>query len=168
MGLAEDYLDLAKSLARRERRKPRQASLRRAISTAYYALFHLLTGEGSKILKVSDEARKVSRRAYEHGGMKRASERFTRRNAANSPEWAGYSKASPSSRTALAFVAEVFVLLQRARHEADYDHQRLWSRTETMTHVQRADEAFSQWKTVRESELARSYLLALLLGDRPR
>lgn len=45
MGLPEDLLEQAGHLARRERKRPRQASLRRAVSAAYYALFHLLTSE---------------------------------------------------------------------------------------------------------------------------
>jgi len=39
MNLAEDLLEQANHLARRERGKPKQASLRRAVSTAYYACF---------------------------------------------------------------------------------------------------------------------------------
>ena len=44
MTLASDLLAQAKHLAGRERGRPRQASLRRAASAAYYALFHLLLG----------------------------------------------------------------------------------------------------------------------------
>jgi len=40
--LVNDLLDIADSLVRREERRPREASLRRAVSTAYYALFHRL------------------------------------------------------------------------------------------------------------------------------
>jgi hypothetical protein len=42
MPLAHDLLEQARFLVGRERRKPKQASLRRAVSTAYYAAFHLL------------------------------------------------------------------------------------------------------------------------------
>jgi hypothetical protein len=42
--LAEDQLDVAEFLATRaDRRRPRQAALRRAVSTAYYALFQALS-----------------------------------------------------------------------------------------------------------------------------
>ena len=47
MGLAEDLLRQADHLAAYERLNPSQASLRRAVSTAYYALFHLLIGEAA-------------------------------------------------------------------------------------------------------------------------
>jgi hypothetical protein len=41
MAIAEDLLTLADRLAHPARDEPEQASFRRAISTAYYALFHL-------------------------------------------------------------------------------------------------------------------------------
>jgi hypothetical protein len=50
MSLATDLLEQARHLLRRERRRPRQASLRRAISAAYYALFHLLIEEATGAL----------------------------------------------------------------------------------------------------------------------
>ena len=42
---ADDLLDVAADLVRRETGRPRQASLKRAASTAYYALFHALAHE---------------------------------------------------------------------------------------------------------------------------
>jgi uncharacterized protein (UPF0332 family) len=45
MPYCDDLLEQALHLAKREKKKPRQASLRRAVSTAYYALFHLLIHE---------------------------------------------------------------------------------------------------------------------------
>lgn len=44
MSFALDLPDVARSLARLDEEPPRQATLRRAVSTAYYALFHLLIG----------------------------------------------------------------------------------------------------------------------------
>jgi hypothetical protein len=45
MAYHDDLLDQALHLVHKERRNPKQASLRRAVSTAYYALFHLLMNE---------------------------------------------------------------------------------------------------------------------------
>lgn len=45
MGFAEDLLEIAQHLATLYPENPRQASLRRAVSTAYYAIFHLLIFE---------------------------------------------------------------------------------------------------------------------------
>jgi hypothetical protein len=50
MSLHADLLAQARRLVSQDPRRPRQASLRRAISTAYYALFHLLISEASAML----------------------------------------------------------------------------------------------------------------------
>ena len=41
----EDLIDLAGSIAALDKKKPKQAHLRRAVSTAYYAVFHYLVDE---------------------------------------------------------------------------------------------------------------------------
>lgn len=47
MAYADDLLELARHLANLDAGSARQASLRRAVSTAYYALFHLLELKGT-------------------------------------------------------------------------------------------------------------------------
>jgi hypothetical protein len=51
MALPEDLLEQAQHLVSGERTRPRQASLRRALSTAYYSLFHLLISEATQLWK---------------------------------------------------------------------------------------------------------------------
>jgi len=50
MSLPNELLAQARHLATKEPRRPRDASLRRSVSAAYYALFHLLTAEASRFL----------------------------------------------------------------------------------------------------------------------
>lgn len=50
MALPTDLLAQARLLATREPKRPKQASLRRAISNAYYALFHLLVDQSCRFL----------------------------------------------------------------------------------------------------------------------
>jgi hypothetical protein len=54
----EHLLEQAVTLARLDARRPKQANLRRAISAAYYALFHLLVDEAcrSQIGSLHDQA----------------------------------------------------------------------------------------------------------------
>jgi len=47
MSIHADLLAQAKQLARKEPQRPRQASLRRAVSAAYYALFQMIPLDGS-------------------------------------------------------------------------------------------------------------------------
>lgn len=69
MPFAEDLLDVARSLADMDEEGPRQASLRRAVSTAYYALFHLLISEATSNWNRA-EPRAALGRIFEHGKMK--------------------------------------------------------------------------------------------------
>ena len=48
MSLATDLLDQASILSGLDPMEPKQASLRRAISAAYYSLFHLLIDDGAR------------------------------------------------------------------------------------------------------------------------
>lgn len=75
MSLHDDLKKQAWHLATREPKRPRQASLRRAISSAYYALFHLLIEDSGRFL-LSGTNRKHMRetlaRAFAHADMKKA------------------------------------------------------------------------------------------------
>jgi hypothetical protein len=71
MPFAQDLLEQSAHLANREPRRPRQASLRRAVSTAYYALFHLLIQEATRNWKRVQQ-RPLLAKAFEHGRMKGA------------------------------------------------------------------------------------------------
>ena len=78
MTLHHDLLDAASHLATRETRKPKQASLRRAVSAAYYALFHLLVADGAKRLSPAkpDGLSLVIQRAFNHGEMRNVCKSF--------------------------------------------------------------------------------------------
>lgn len=71
MPLPDDLLEQARHLANGERRRPKQASLRRAVSTAYYALFHLLIQETIRNRKIAEQ-RPLLARHCEHRRMKAA------------------------------------------------------------------------------------------------
>lgn len=61
MPFPQDLLEQARHLANREPKRPKQASLRRAVSTAYYVLFHLLSMETAKNWKRPAERSTVAR-----------------------------------------------------------------------------------------------------------
>ena len=69
MAFPAHLLEQAKHLANREKRRPRQASLRRAVSTVYYALFHLLIHEATLNWKRVEQRAQLAR-FFEHGKMK--------------------------------------------------------------------------------------------------
>src|SRR3954451_14533992 len=78
--LYRQYLQQARRLARLDPRRPQQGNLRRAVSTAYYALFHFLIDRSSRFLAGSTGERERLRcllaRAYVHGEMASAAKTF--------------------------------------------------------------------------------------------
>src|SRR5712664_67396 len=81
MAFPDDLLEQAQHLAQREPKRPKQASLRRAVSTAYYALFHLLITETTKNWKRPAE-RFTLARMFEHTLMGKVC--TTKRDSLNS------------------------------------------------------------------------------------
>lgn len=110
MAFADDLLEQAFHLANRED-NPTQASLRRAVSTAYYALFHLLTDETVGKWAV-ERQRSALARTIEHKAMKSVCDACVKNF---------YSAGQPESGVQLKQVAETFAILQQRRHTADYD-----------------------------------------------
>src|SRR5271157_3478197 len=73
MSLHADLLEQAEQLAQLDPRRPKQANLRRAVSSAYYALFHLLTSEASALYAGEPGLASRINRTHNHGEMKKAS-----------------------------------------------------------------------------------------------
>lgn len=155
-------------MALRERKKPKQASLRRAVSSAYYALFHLLVTEGASLLSPTSPAglKILIGRAFNHGQMRDVCAGFVEGNARPNS-----NRIPPATRAVLALpldpdlvrVLETFVDLQEARHQADYDLAKVWTRLDAVNHVQAASQAFSDWEKVRRTPNASVFVAALLL-----
>jgi hypothetical protein len=57
MAYADDLLEVAQHLAKLDSTNPRQACLRRSVSTAYYALFHPLIAEA--VVKAFESWRRI-------------------------------------------------------------------------------------------------------------
>jgi hypothetical protein len=144
VAFSEDLLEQATHLAQRDRNRPKQASLRRAVSTAYYALFHLPISETVAYWKLKSQ-RPMLARAFEHGKMRNASRRC------------------PSTNVDLKAVADAFVELQEARHLADYDSRTIWARVDALSYIDMARDAFKSWSRVRATTMAQDYLLSFLV-----
>ena len=161
----EHLLEQAERLASAGTGRPRQADLRRAVSTAYYALFHLLTRESSRKVASHVGLRLLVARAFNHAEMKRASVAFAKKQL---PEDLGSTMPTATISADLQMVANSFVQLQEYRHRADYDTRsdRGFTRQTARAEVRRAREAFDAWERVRNEAAAEVYLLALLLHGR--
>ena len=159
MRLANDYLEQARHLARRERTRPKQASLRRAVSVAYYALFHLLCDEASGVLvrglRDGNDLQARTARTLEHGTMARVCRAF-----ASDALPSGLQFLRPLDAD-LRLVARVFAEMQEERHRADYNTQAQFSRIDTIALIDQTEEAFDAWNRVRQSDAATYFLFAL-------
>lgn len=159
MTLHAELLEQVQHLARRERRRPRQAGLHRAVSSAYYALFHMLISEATSRLVAVPALRNRFARAFERADMKRASQAFVNPQANQLAALTGGLPVPPN----LQQVAETFVELQERRHDADYNVARSFTRSEVADLVAQVKQAFLNWQSVRGDPVAGIYLTALLL-----
>src|SRR5271155_5126704 len=103
MPLAQDLIEQARHLANREPKRPKQASLRRAVSTAYYALFHLLTTAAVANWK-TPRHRAALARAFEHRRMHDACARARARSL---------SEIDPETASQFKTVIGTFIELQQ-------------------------------------------------------
>lgn len=142
-------LEQARDLATRGQRRPRQVNLRRAVSSAYYGIFHLLTQDATRSLvsKSTPHLRLLLPRAFVHEEMAQACRTFI----STGPLPAVLQQNCPNLTRPprLIAVAQAFVDLQKARHDADYATHLAWTRTMAITEVERAEQAFADWEAIR-------------------
>jgi uncharacterized protein (UPF0332 family) len=164
MPFANDLLEQSRHLANREPKRPKQASLRRAVSTAYYALFHLLITETTKNWKRPAE-RFTLARVFEHTLMGKVC-------AAKRDELNAHFKTRPPASPQLEVfkhlhvVTETFVQMLQHRHTADYDSSTKWTRTDTLEKIESVEAAFVSWRAIRAEHDAQNFLVTLLLRER--
>ena len=115
--------------------------------------------------KNRDSLRYCLARAFVHAEMKKVAQQFSQDDISSklSPALNGESLQSEIIRVATAFVD-----LQQARHEADYDRARRFTRRETLDLLDQAQQAFADWKKVRKTIQADTFLAGLLTFARMR
>lgn len=158
-----ELLDLADHLAGRNQGpgKPRTIYLRRSISTAYYAVFHMLTQHTAIRLlgpgwttKHATVARWVT-----HTDLAALAE------AANGRRNQALVAALDPVDGRLADIAQNFLDLQDARHGADYDDFFPVSKATTLSYIDAARSAVESAKTLHaDSEASYLRFLGLAVG----
>jgi hypothetical protein len=148
----DDLLDIAEHLARLDEARPRRASLRRAISTAYYALFHALAALcADRLVGFSKpwEAYTPIYRTLDHTKAKEVFKRISGRHSSG-----------------ITSIGQTFILLQERRHRADYDPSPfLFGRKETLDLIEQVRQAITQIGKLTDDE---RLLLATQLVARTR
>lgn len=139
------------------RQKPRQSDLKRAASTAYYALFHALCWTcadsfvGGTGADRSNPAWRQAYRAVEHGYAK-----------------GQFSNARIMGRfpQAIQDFGNLFVDLQAERHKADYDPHYRCKRSDVAASIAGAESAIRALSAARIRD-RRALAAWVLLKDRP-
>jgi hypothetical protein len=134
--------------------EPNQADLRRAFSSAYYAVFHLLSLEVANNWKHERQRHRFAR-LLDHGRMKQACVKVRSTPKPKDP-------AAQDTWLRLTLLAEHFSNLQQSRHAADYNHSRAWSRVQVYEEVGRALALMQYWDLVRKTDEAQDFLLDML------
>lgn len=160
MTLASDLLDQADALAVLDGNRPKQASLRRAVSASYYSLFHLLTREVSTYLSPHQRFVPFVARALDHAKAKQAANWIVSARATSQLPL-DQVLVHPINGELTGFCS-TFMHLQQLRHRADYDFDYRITRADCLMELGRARNAHLEWRRQRGSANARALLLHAL------
>jgi hypothetical protein len=142
---------------------PSDVELRRAVSSLYYALFHQINQDAAALLapNVSAATNFCIQRWFDHRQMKEICGRFTAPELANPLLGLIGRTASSDLRT----VTRAFILLQEARHQADYDLGYQLAKTDAISRAKVAAEAFQAWQRIQDSSEVNIFILSLLMWE---
>ena len=136
------------------RGRPNQTDLRRATSTAYYALFHTLATACANHLAAASRSQAAWRQTYralEHG------------HARNQMANATVMRRFPDS---IQVFARHFADLQEQRHKADYDPDATFLRREVAQLLQETQRVYEAFRGSPKPD-QRAFALYVLLRSRP-
>jgi len=153
-----DFIRLARLMVSSQRAKPNQVALRRAVSTAYYALFHTLANCGADQLvgtagaDRSNEAWRQVYRALEH----------SRANGAckNSSMMSKFPKE-------IQDFGNSFVTMQAKRHNADYEPTARFAKSEVVEDIKAVAEAIQAFNKT-EVKDRRAFAAYVLFKNREK
>ena len=149
-----DLIELARETARRDPGRPKSVSLRRSVSSAYYALFHALAYLSADELVGWRQPYAVFTPIY------RSLEHNRARSVLNAARQAGPRGSS------IEGIAVAFAALQDARHTADYNPEPFpLSRSGTLELIASAEEAV---EALRSLPAGQRLDLAVKLVVKPR
>lgn len=118
------------SLTQQRQGRPRQAMLKRAVSTAYYAMFHALCNSNANVIagqSTDTQTRDSWTRTY--------------RSLDHGPARQRMSQATDTMEPAVQRFATVFTQLQQQRRLADYAPHSIFSRTQVFILISAAETA---------------------------
>lgn len=146
--------------------RPSQTAIRRAISTAYYALFHhLVRCAADTLVGVRSKARPryaLIYRAFDHGRMRQVSELLDKPTLGDKARTA---LGMPTPPQDLRDIATAFATLQERRHWADYDPTGNMSRSDALNLIEQAELAINKTDAL-PGDLRKDFLVFLMTSAR--
>lgn len=143
-------------------RKPRQANLRRAVSTAYYAVFHcLLIAAADELVGKSQRGEKryaLVYRSIDHSAIRRVCDEASRQKP--TLKYRRFIPAGGLDQKIRGF-SNIFLRLQTLRHEADYDPVQYFSSVDVLYSIYLASSAIEEFAKANSED--RKIFLTLLL-----
>lgn len=148
--------------------QPRNTDLRRAVSAAYYALFHHLTMEAAEALlpTATQEEKWRLARHFEHAGIRRVCDWVVGPKSPG-PRYRDLCLPLRDNAT-LRDVAIAFQTLQVARMDADYNHEFSLTRPATWNLIDTAVDAIGKVDSLVGAKSNALQLFLLLLAIAPR
>ncbi len=148
----ENFIKTARELLPTRQGRPRGTNLRRAVSTAYYAMFHCLARScadtligGSNAIRKTD-AWILTYRALDHNAAKRRCQ-----------DTKSIGRFSESTR----IFAKIFTQMQEQRHRADYAPDAIFGKSEVIQRINDVEDVISNFE--RESLTNRRAFAAYVL-----
>jgi len=143
--MVDDLLEVARTLINHNAgNKPKQAFLRRGVSTAYYALHHAMGKATADALVGTVKSKRPNRawaqmyRGLDHGLGRQACEAIRKYHFPKS----------------INDCADAYVELQQARHQADYDPLHSLTRAEAVAILRKAEDAIRLLRSARPVDRA--------------
>ena len=151
---SHDLIEAARALTESGRGRPTQARLRRAVSTAYYAMFHCLAASAADLFigTVRGPAWHRAYRALEHGRARSACRQ---------------GQTMREFPMEVRDFAEAFVALQKARQQADYTLDAdAYQQSDVLEYIASAELAISQFEQA-DIDAKRGFAAHVLFRQRP-
>ena len=160
-----DLIEQAYLLANLGAGRPKQVHLRRAISGVYYALFNQLTFDAARLfVRGGVEAQSRLRRSIRHQEVFEVARRF---HGGTLPR---RFEGTLTITDELSDAAGVFMELQKARHDADYEPTRTFRKEDVHYFADAVERVLDRWSTLRTTDEGRLFLGCFKLWkewDRP-
>jgi uncharacterized protein (UPF0332 family) len=146
--------------------QPINADLRRAVSAAYYALFHkLIICAGEALLpKGTQEDRWRFGRHFEHAAMKRVCGWATGQSSAPARYRPLLSPLSGDPQ--LMVIALAFQALQQDRHSADYDHEANFTKPQVLNLIDLASTAIVTLDALKGTAPLQVFLVQMAISSK--